>query len=56
MNIDMNLMLTITGGILLASLIKHVVVVGVNHLFGGNRAMPYSESGCKQPEITMPSK
>ena len=47
MNIDINLMLTIAGVVLLASLVKHVVVVGVNHLFGGNRAMTYNESGCK---------
>lgn len=30
MNIDMNLMLTIAGGVLLASLVKYVVVVGVD--------------------------
>ena len=34
MNIDMNLALTITAGILLAGLIKHVIIVAVNHVFG----------------------
>lgn len=56
MNIDVNLMLTIAGGVLLASLVKHVVVVGLNQIFCGNNAMPYNDkSGCKKPETTVPS-
>lgn len=33
MNIDTDLMLTIASGILLASLVKHIVVVAANQLF-----------------------
>lgn len=34
MNIDINLAITITAGILLAGLIKHVIIFAVNHVFG----------------------
>lgn len=43
MNIDTDLMLTITAGVLLAILIKYVTRVGISYIFGGNTAAKYGQ-------------
>jgi hypothetical protein len=46
MNIDINLALTIATCILLAGLIKHIAVVGLNQVFGfGGSRKTSGESG-----------
>jgi len=46
MNIDINLILTISSGILLAYLVKHIINVGFSFIFGGrNIKAPDNYSG-----------